>query len=971
MHRSATHAGDKHLHKPAELTYLGVCAASIVLSAAAAAWPDGAASLADQRTVLGVHLLAEIFSIAMMLGMASLAWNDVRARHLKTANIVLFAWVLIAALDTLALYCYAGMPGYSAAEGMALPFFYRLAARSVEVVYLLIIALLLGLPGHIRLWFVGALAIAAAAAWLGVDEPALPALFYDDAAHGATAPGKAVQVLITALYLVSALVFFRHWRHRPLLLSLQIAVGCTMLALSAALLIPHYGQSGGANMLAYALRALAYGFLYQAWHTIGVAHPHQWLEESQRTIAQKNREITETLTEMPVEVVLLDGEFRYRYANPAHAERTGRSMAQLMQTSWLALVPPEQQEMARTQLQRVLHGQHQQFDLRQEAGGIVLLSLNARAAPRLGPDGRIDGVLLTLVDNTEQENTRLMTALSLQEAADLKAALDAHAIVAITNAQGVMTQVNDKFCEISKYRRDELIGQTYACIRSGMHPPGFDGEIDRTVQAGHVWTGEICNRAKDGSLFWTQTTIVPFASRDSAPLQYITLRTDITERKHSEQQARQMALYDELTGLPNRRLIIDHVQQACTSSARSGKYGAVMLLDLDNFKEVNDTQGHDQGDELLRRVAQRLQGHLRTTDTVARLGGDEFVILVNGLNSDMARADEEALAIGEKVRAALERPFNLNARLVHTSASVGVSIFQGLDTPQEDILKHADMALYKAKARGRNQISLFDPSLQTEVEHRASLMSDLRVALANHELQLHYQVIVDRNQQPIGYEALLRWRHPTRGNVPPLSFIEPAEQSGLILPIGNWVLRTACQQLALWAQDAAMQRRTLSVNISARQFRDAEFVETVRSTLHETGASPHLLCLELTESMIHEEMEQSIAKMQQLCALGVRFALDDFGTGYSSLGYLRRMPLDIIKIDKSFVDDILTDVNDAAIAQTILALASTLDLRVVAEGIEEFAQFEWLRARHCDAFQGYHFGKPAPAALPLPGSQGL
>jgi len=368
-------------------------------------------------------------------------------------------------------------------------------------------------------------------------------------------------------------------------------------------------------------------------------------------------------------------------------------------------------------------------------------------------------------------------------------------------------------------------------------------------------------------------------------------------------------------------------------------------------------------------VAQRLQDNLRATDTVARLGGDEFIILVNGLNGDMARAGDEALAGGEKVRAALERPFHLDARTVHTSISMGVSLFQGVATAQADILKHADMALYRAKARGRNQISLFDPSLQTEVEYRASLMSDLRGALSNHELQLRYQVIVDREQRPLGYEALLRWRHPTRGWVQPLSFIEPAEQSGLIMPIGTCVLRTAGSQLALWASDASMRRLTLSVNISARQFRDAEFVQTVQGILQETGADAHLLCLELTESMFHEELEQSIAKMQRLCALGVRFALDDFGTGYSSLGYLRRMPLDIIKIDKSFVDDILTDPNDAAIAQTILALANTLDLRVVAEGIEEPAQFEWLRARHCDAFQGYHFGKPLSIAQLQAGSQ--
>ncbi|WP_186764614.1 bifunctional diguanylate cyclase/phosphodiesterase [Comamonas flocculans] len=948
--------------RPIELRYLGGCAAAAAVCVLAALFPQWSEAWLEQRSALGVHLFTEVFSLAMMLGMAALAWNDIRQNHGHTANVVLFGWVLIAALDTMSLFSFEGMPGYSPAQGMTLTFFYHTLARTIEAVYLFYLALLLGFAGRRLLWLAAALVLAGALGLLGLGAPALPLLLYTpQMGAGMSATGLGLQLAGIALCLVSAVLFLRHWRQRPLLLSLQIAAACFVLALSRALFIGHFGTLDGADIAAWLLRASAYALLYGAWHQIGVAHPHQQLLQSQRTIARQTREILTAMAEMPVEVVLLDPALNYHYANPAHTRRTGMHRKELAGTSWLGQVPYEQRDLVLAHLRSALRGQHVHFDLREEAGGVVLLSLDARAAPRLAADGSVEGVLLTLVDNTEQENTRLMTRLSLQEAADLKAALDAHAIVAVSNAEGTITQVNDKFCEISGYRRDELIGHTYARIRSGMHPPSFDKEISQAVEAGQVWTGEICNRARDGSLFWTQTTIVPFTRSDGAPQQYITLRTDITERKASEQQAREMALYDELTGLPNRRLIVDHVQQACTSSSRSGSHSAVMLLDLDNFKEVNDTQGHDQGDELLRCVARRLQRNLRTVDMVARLGGDEFVILVNGLSSERHGAGEEALAIGEKVRAALERAFNLGARVVHTSASMGLSLFQGTGTTQDDILKRADMALYRAKARGRNQICLFDPSMQTEVEHRASLMSDLRMALSQGELQLHYQVIVDRNRQPIGYEALLRWQHPLRGEVPPLAFIEQAEQSGLILPIGTWVLQTACRQLAEWALEPAMRRRTVSVNISARQLRDPDFVGVVRSILDETGASAHLLCLELTESMFHEDMEQSIAKMQQLCARGVRFALDDFGTGYSSLGYLRRMPLDIIKIDKSFVDDILTDPNDAAIAQTIMALAGTLELRVIAEGIEAPEQFEWLRSRHCDGFQGYHFGRPVPA----------
>ncbi|ODS92329.1 MAG: hypothetical protein ABS45_07770 [Comamonas sp. SCN 65-56] len=345
---------------------------------------------------------------------------------------------------------------------------------------------------------------------------------------------------------------------------------------------------------------------------------------------------------------------------------------------------------------------------------------------------------------------------------------------------------------------------------------------------------------------------------------------------------------------------------------------------------------------------------------MARLGGDEFVVLVNELSATLVGAMQETQTIAEKVREALEQVYEFGGHTVHTSSSIGVSLFQGKATAQEEILKRADMALYRAKARGRNQVSMFDPSMQAEVETHASLMADLRLALPREELRLYYQVVVDSDLRPLGYEALLRWQHPERGMVPPLDFIARAEDSGLIIPIGTWALQTACHQLAQWAQSPETAHLTVAVNISARQFRDPEFVATVQRTLAASGADPHRLRLELTESMFHSDVEQTIEKMNLLRALGTGFSLDDFGTGYSSLSYLKRMPLDVLKIDKSFINDILTDQDDAAIAQTILALAETLELQVVAEGIEEPEQFEWLRLRECHAYQGYLFSKPQP-----------
>ncbi|MEB2348083.1 MAG: EAL domain-containing protein [Comamonadaceae bacterium] len=945
--------------------YLTLCATAVVLAGAAALWPVITVRAVPPGVLPYIHLVAEMFAIAVSFMVVSIAWHNRHQKYAATVNLLVFGFTLVALLDLLHLLHYRGLPGNLAGAGVGQSLFFQQAARAVEAMMLLGLALLTNTQGgtvtggNKRYWLLGALACAAVLLLIGVSAPGVPGLFYREG-RGATALGMATQSLIGGINLLCALVLLQHWRTWHWVASLQIATVCFLLSVAQFTLIGNLGTLDSTDVVAHLLKAAAYALIYRLFYDQGVLHPQQRLEQSRQALARTNHDMTSIFEEMPCELVQLDTRLHYRYANPLHTRRMGCALEELVGTPWLTRLAPRQREIAQAQLEAALRGRHTEFDLREGDASAITSSFTVRASPQRGYDGMPEGVLITLIDTTEQESTRLMTAASLHEASELQAALDAHAIVSITDANGVITRVNDKFCAVSQYRRSELIGQTHDLIRSGMHTRDYFESINTALAAGKVWSGEMCSRARDGSLFWTYTTIVPFASQGGATAQHITIRTDITQRKQAEQQAQQLALYDALTGLPNRRLIESHIRQACSASARSGKFSAVMLLDLDNFKEINDTQGHDQGDELLRHVAERLRANLRASDTIARLGGDEFVVLVNELSTEPSRAGEEALAIAEKIRSALESTFNLNGRSAHTSLSIGISLFQGTDALHEEILKHADMALYRAKARGRNQVSLFDPALRVEVEHNASLMADLRVALERGEMHLHYQVIVDRDQRPLGYEALLRWVHPTRGSVPPLSYIDKAEQSGLIIALGTWVLRTACAELARWAQDPAMAHHILTVNISARQFRAPDFTAIVEAALTDTGADPHRLCLELTEGMFHADVTQSIARMRQISALGVRFALDDFGTGYSSLGYLRRMPLDMIKVDKSFVDDVLTDPNAAAIAQTILGLADTLELRVVAEGIEQQAQFEWFKARHCDAFQGYLFGRPAP-----------
>jgi diguanylate cyclase (GGDEF)-like protein len=413
-----------------------------------------------------------------------------------------------------------------------------------------------------------------------------------------------------------------------------------------------------------------------------------------------------------------------------------------------------------------------------------------------------------------------------------------------------------------------------------------------------------------------------------------------------------------LTQLPNRRLLLDRLGHALASSQRSGLYGAILFLDLDNFKSINDTQGHDVGDLLLSEVAKRLQSCVREDDSVARLGGDEFVVLLEGLHREPAIAAASAEMVAEKVRNAINQPIRIQEREFHSTPSIGISLFFGHQISIDELLKRADVAMYQAKDAGRNAIRFFDPAMQAGLDARTALLADLRHALPQQQFHLDYQAQVDLQGQVFGAELLLRWRHPQRGLISPAEFIPLAEESNLILGIGYWVMQTACMQIKAWQGNPTARHLRLAVNVSARQFRQPDFVQQAKALLHESGINPAQLKLELTESLVLDNVADSIAKMQALKQLGVGFSMDDFGTGHSSLSYLKQLPLDQLKIDQSFVRDIATDPNDAAIVQTIIVMANSLGLDVIAEGVETRAQLEFLRERGCPAFQGYLFSRP-------------
>ncbi len=540
-------------------------------------------------------------------------------------------------------------------------------------------------------------------------------------------------------------------------------------------------------------------------------------------------------------------------------------------------------------------------------------------------------------------------------------AFESHDAMFVCDAEHVILQANTALSLMTGYSEAELVGKMPDIFSARGRGTEFFDDILQAIEGKGTWQGEVLNRRKCGELYPAWLAASGVRDEHNRFTHFVATLTDITQRKANENEIRNLAFYDPLTGLANRRLMTDRLMQAMLDCPRRKQSIALILLDLDKFKTINDTLGHDVGDALLKCVGQRMESCVRDVDTVARLGGDEFVVLIEGLSSTPHEAAAHVQAVALKILHKLdERYDDVAGAGLYCSASIGITQFSESGCEIDELMKQADIALYQAKEAGRNTLRFFDPNMQTKIVARASLEKELRQGLLRNEFRIHFQVKVDARQQPIGAEVLVRWQHPERGLVQPASFIGIAEEAGVIVQLGRLVFGAACAQLKEWAAHPHRCDLSLSVNVSPKEFLQPDFVTNLLGILDASGADPAKLTVEITENMLVENVAETVEKMAVLRDRGISFSIDDFGTGYSSMGYLKRMPLRELKIDRSFVRDMLSNINDASIVRIVIALGNELGLAVVAEGIETESQFDYLKAHGCTSFQGYLFGAPMP-----------